>query len=115
MVPPEPPGPTPIPVEGDIQIFEDAECTQYWTGTAKGTLYARVNVSWGFNGGWGDGSDILASGPDDKYPDDPYIIYYNIDWISNEDVDPFPPGTVVSLVNEDPYEVENPVCIFNKP
>lgn len=116
MVPPEPPGPTPIPVEGDVQIFADPECTQYWTGDAKVTLYARINVPWGFDEGWYVLDTISCLAPSTEYPEDTYGIMYYADWVTIEEkLEPFAAGSVVSLNNIDPYEVENPVCIITKP
>ena len=54
------PSPTPvIPVEGDIQVFANPECTEYATGNVN-TVYVRINTPWsGINSGWvvGTGDD----------------------------------------------------------
>lgn len=118
MVPPEPPCPTPIPVEGDVQIFADPECTQYATGAAVETVYARINEPWGFNEEWGvggpSGPELNCVGPTEELPDDAYYVQWFIDWQSDPYSDPFTPGQVVELHNPYPYEMDNPTTVFTK-
>lgn len=119
MVPPEPPGPTPIPVEGDVQIFADPECTTYATGEAVATVYARINVPWGFNGSWNvdgpSGPELDCYGPSEAEPGDDYALIWFVDWGSDFYSTPFTPGQVVELSCEYAYEIENPTTVFTKP
>lgn len=120
MVPPEPPSPTPIPVEGDVQIFANQECTQYATGNEE-TVYARINVPWGYNGGWeiqytGDENSIYCIAPSNDVPNDPYKIGVWVDWESRNFDRPFNPGEVVAVTVRDAViTVQNPTVIFTKP
>lgn len=119
MVPPEPPGPTPIPVEGDVQIFADPECTQYAVGNEL-TVYARVNVPWGVDGDWsidgpGEANTISCGGPTSDYPDDKYYITLWVDWSSADYDQPFNPGQIVPLNTIPGQVVNNPRTVFNKP
>lgn len=63
----------PLPVEGDVQIFDDAACTTYATGVKNpgDKIYARVNVPWGTSS-WqaGSGDDNIAV----AFVDDVYTI-----------------------------------------
>ncbi len=106
----------PIPVEGDVQIFADAECTQYATGTVD-RVYVRVNVPWGFGEGWTDG-ELEARAPDSEFPDDPYWILYDMDIVSNNSHnEPFTAGQVVELNYDapDPIDITDFQKVFSRP
>lgn len=106
----------PIAVEGDVQIFGDQNCLTYWNGEDKETLYARVNVPWDFDGGWYVGNSIICASPTPDDPDDPFSITYSVDWMAEDETVPYTQGEIVPLTcATEPYEVENPVCIFTKP
>lgn len=105
----------PIAVVGDVQIFGDSNCLTYWNGDAKETLYARVNVPWGFNGGWRVPELLDCLAPTTQIPSDPYRIIYSIDWFSEDNEQPYSAGDVVTLTTSDPYEIENPIVVFTKP
>lgn len=101
----------PIPVEGDVQIFADPECTQYATGVVD-KVYARINRPWGFNESCfigNGGNSINLNGPSQEYPDNPYNIFIYSDFISLDKSTPFTAGQVVecSIDTEmaDPYDV----------
>lgn len=117
---PTPPGPTPIPVEGDVQVFADPECTRYPSGEVE-TLYVRINVPWvGLNSGWTVGgpddmsSFFVAYSPNDEYPDDPYNFIVYIDFYSTVD-GPYTAGQVVEAIYPDGYDVTNFQKVFTRP
>lgn len=95
------PTPTPISVEGYIQVFKDAACTEYATGELD-KVYVRVNKNYGF----GDATTYEASGgiifrahtPTSEYPQDTYYLEYRIDvdnYASSQDfTTPFESGDV---------------------
>lgn len=114
------PVPTPIPVEGDVQIFADLECTQYATGVVR-TVYARINVPWvGENSGWiyeGSGNnrfDAYAPGQQHDY----YGCAAYYDFLADDHNTPFEVGQVVSLTlnsSLDPIDVTTYDKVFSKP
>ena len=76
---PTPPGPTPIPVEGDVQVFADPECTRYPSGEVD-MVYVRINVPWGYNDSWyvSDDDEVIlfsAGAPGPSLPDELYTIW----------------------------------------
>lgn len=116
--PPAPP--EPIPVEGDIQIFANPECTEYATGNEY-KVYARINVPWGFNGGWTkhsveQGGNLDCYAPATQAPDDVYSMLLWYDWNATDSQTPYNVGEIVELTASDVgLSVENPVCVFSKP
>lgn len=110
----------PIPVEGDVQIFANPECTEYADGT-KMPVYARVNNPWAFNETWAindnrQGNCIACRAPEDEYPDDPFCILLWMDFTSSNFEKEFTAGQVVEInVNEGVLPVTNPTVIFTKP
>ena len=117
---PTPPGPTPIPVEGDVQVFADPECTRYPSGVVE-TVYVRINVPWvGLNSGWvvGNSEDnfFQAFSPDDDVPDDPYQFSVYIDYNSAED-GPYTAGQVVEAIYINPggLDVTDFQKVFTRP
>ena len=88
---------TPIPVQGDVQIFADEDCTQYPTiGESYTTLYARVNVPWGMNEGWSIIGIFGAEAPSTEYPTEVYMIEFR-DFESENRNTPFETGEVLVL------------------
>ena len=94
-----------IPAEGDVQIFDNPECTRYATGVKNpgDKVYARVNVPWGFDGGWtvGDSSNpgnyLIFATPTTEYPDNLYYIHAWKNFTSGDDTQPFTQGQIVEL------------------
>lgn len=112
------PGPTPIPVEGDVQIFADPECTEYATGSVS-HVYARVNVPWGFGEGWSKGSQTSDSidcmAPDSEDTGAPYAILLWIDFFVDEErITPYEEGEIVALTNPSAVDVTSYTKIFSK-
>lgn len=117
---PTPPGPTPIPVEGDVQVFADPECTRYPSGEVN-TVYVRINVPWvGMNSGWvvGDftdaGSCFVAISPNDENPDDPYVTLVYNDYFSAVE-GPYTAGQVVEAYSPVSNDVTNYQKVFTRP
>lgn len=109
---PSPTPPGPIPVQGDVQIFADAECSSYPSG-ATDTVYARINVPWvGVNSGWSV-PYFEAQAPTTEDPDDNYGIIWLVDFASTID-GPYSVGQVIQLKAVDVFNVVSPF-IFSKP
>lgn len=111
------PTPTPLPVDGDIQIFADPDCLNYPTkGEAYTQLWARINVPWSFNDGWGYPEEINCTGPSIEDPDDPYYVLYIDGFISDEFQEPFTAGDVIALDAGEAVEIPGDAqFIFSKP
>lgn len=116
----EPTPPVPIPVEGDVQVFLDPECTQYATGTVD-TVYVRINVPWnGLDEGWsirggqGFGGYFSAYGPSTESPDDPIEYDLWVDFRPSE-YGPYTEGQVIATVFSDPVDITGFSTIFSKP
>ena len=108
---PTPPGPTPIPVEGEVQIFADPGCTSYPSGVVD-TVYARVNVSWGFEESWGT-PEFAAMGPYTGGESEPYYMLWYSNFASTPQNMPYSVGTVVPLVSsEGAIDVSDFIFIF---
>ena len=89
----------PIPVEGDIQIFADPECTQYATGVVD-KVYVRINSSWGFDeecviGDRNGSNNIALCSPTVRNPNSPYYVQLYADFLSENQSTPFTEGQVV--------------------
>lgn len=117
---PTPPGPTPIPVEGDVQVFADPECTRYPSGEVD-TIYVRINVPWvGLDSGWevGDTGDsstyFLAISPYSDAPDDPYTFMCWVDYFALED-GPYVAGQIVEAKASEAYDVTDFQKVFTRP
>lgn len=117
MVPPEPPGPTPIPVEGDVQIFADPECTRYADGTQL-TVYVRINVPWGYDEAWNVEEGrwfFMAFTP---YEEQFFSIFWT-DWGSQDYAEPFTAGQIVQCETSPGYIFDEPqpdiVTVFTRP
>lgn len=88
-------------MQGDIQLFADELCTAYPNGNPP-VVYARINVPWGFGGGWKDteqGWSLDANAPGASTPDDPYSISMfagNEAYIS-DDIENMQAGLVVQM------------------
>lgn len=113
------PEPTPIPVEGDVQIFADAACTEYATGVVS-KIYARINVPWsGMDSGWAvlgesDGDKFVANGPTNV--DNTYSVNVWVDFQSADSNVPFTAGAVIECTyGSDPFDVTGYTTIFSKP
>lgn len=106
--------PQPIPVEGDVQIFKDAACTEYATGVVN-KVYARVNEPWGENEEWSVSNNFLAAAPSTEYPDDPYRMVYYSDFMSGDFDVPYETGQVIELACEGSIDVTNFNKVFSKP
>ena len=112
-----------ILVEGDVQIFDDPECTKYATGVKNqgDKVYARINVPWGFGEDWSVGqtksSVLICGGPSEKYPEDTYYITLWYDMVSDDYYQPFTVGQVVELnaLFGDVGDVTNYQKVFTKP
>ena len=107
-----------IPVEGDVQVFADPECTEYADGT-KMPVYVRVNVPWVLDGDWQVGSSNTFFGaysPTTQYPEDPFAIRLWEDFASGDKSEPYERGQVVEVTGDEGYlPVSNPTVIFSKP
>lgn len=126
MEPTPEPSPETIPVEGDVQIFADPDCTQYATGIVS-TVYARVNVPWvGVNSGWGiegtaprvQDDSFLAQAPESEEEIlDGYAMIAWIDYFSDSQNNPFEAGQVVELNagSEFVTDVTNFTKVFSRP
>lgn len=112
MVPPEPPGPTPIPVEGDVQIFADPECTTYADGT-QSTVYVRVNNPWTEE--WT--VDVDFGFHNFTAFTNPWACNVWVDWVGvNEQDTPFVAGQIVECFYGDPYtEPQDVQMVFIRP
>ena len=115
------PSPTPIPVSGDVQVFANAECSEYADGT-QSKVYVRINTPWEIGGGWyvGDPSDpgTSFSADVDEYPDvDPdYYFTLWVDFQSELRSTPFQAGQIVEMnLPAQLLPVANPTVIFTKP
>lgn len=116
----EPVPPSPLPVEGDVQVFLDPECTQYATGIVS-TVYVRINVPWiGSGSGWTSGSSLvgvfMAFSPDDEYGSDSYSFSVYTDIVSTVN-GPYSVGQVVpgSVGVGDPIDISGYTTVFSKP
>lgn len=92
-------------------VYSDQNATVLWDGRAQSDLYVRLFRSYGVN----DNSDydgvlgILT--PTTSIPDDPYVILYYADWMSEDSPSPLEPG-VYALHCISPYDVNNPQVLF---
>jgi len=104
-----------------VQIFANPECTEYADGSVA-TVYARINVPWGFNEAWTVGdldqaaSYFSAGGPSSGYQTDPYAITLWENWHSEDSAQPYQVGEVVELTPAGSIvPIDNPTVIFTKP
>jgi len=110
-----------IPVEGDVQIFDDAACTKYATGVkSRGDkVYARINTPWGFGEGWGvdqpESSSIYCLGPNEESPEDSYAINLWFIFTSNDYEQPFTAGQVIELRCPSATDITNYQKVFTGP
>lgn len=112
------PAPTPIAVEGDVQIFNDPLCTEYFNGQSN-ICYARLNNGLVFDGArrWGEESQpatsLQLSAPSEEFPTDGYAItaygYYRKNPYA---AGPYAAGSVHKLLAAEGWPVANPVTIF---
>ena len=113
------PAPSPIPVEGDVQVFLDPECTQYATGEVE-KVYVRINTPWsGVESGWDvtnqTGSVIFSAlSPTTEYPSDPYGFNLWVDF-SAEKAEPYNAGEVVEVGLGSTFDVTGFTTVFSKP
>lgn len=91
----------------------------YADGT-QSTVYARINVPWGFGEGWGVDVGPWSSsfmGPDPDFPNDTYVINLWLDFYSEESTEPYSVGEIVPIgvdaFSEEP--VPDIVTIFSRP
>lgn len=113
--------PTPLPVESEVQVFANPECTEYATGEVD-TVYVRINTPWsGLDSGWAvgqpgdDGSCFVAYSPVTGSPEEAYSFGLWIDFIASTD-GPYTAGQVVEAVNESGVvDVTDYTKIFFKP
>lgn len=107
-------------MQGNIQIFKDAECTEYADGTQL-PVYARINNPWGFNEGWGiedgpAGVQITCGGPSSDNPNNTYYISLWIEFSSEEFNEPFTQGQVLEIDGDTSMlPIANAQVIFSKP
>lgn len=104
-----------------MQIFANPECTEYADGSTA-AVYARVNVPWGFGGGWYDGSPDIpgtrfkALGPSTGLEEDKYIMELWTTLMSRGRNQPFNAGDVVEMFDIGEFQpISNPTVIFSKP
>lgn len=116
----EPVPPSPPPVEGDVQVFLDPECTQYATGLVD-TVYVRINVPWsGIDSGWSNGnySDptklFVAYSPTLENPSDPYDFSLWVDFFATVQ-GPYYAGQVVEATTSGAFDVTGYTTVFSKP
>ena len=113
------PTPTPPAVEGDVQIFADAECSQYATGNVT-KVYARVNNAVGFGEGFdinlgsGHGGKLSVNTPKQGTPDDPYSITAYEVFIGDGPTTGFAAGSVIELESPLETNVTDYVKVFTK-
>lgn len=112
--------PEPMPVEGDVQIFADPECTQYATGEVD-TVYVRINVPWnGLDSGWAVGNSMkpgtcfVANSPTPEDPNDPYAIFVYVDYMSTVE-GPYEAGQVVEAKIDSALDITNFQKVFSRP
>lgn len=111
-----PPGPQPIPVEGDVQIFDDPDCTTYATGEKQpgDKVYARVNVPW--SEGW---EIILKNIKIFEARINPYKIgfYDGIKFLSSESQTSYTAGQIVELTLDyyASQDITDTPKVFTKP
>ena len=101
--------PTPIAVEGAIQVFADENCTRY-AEEGNDTVYVRLNRSFGFGQGkqWGSQADektsLVVVTPSTEDPQNKYQITIYVDYASPE-YDSFDQGQVIAITNST-YPIE---------
>lgn len=84
-------------------------------------VYARINVPWGMNEFWmineGEtGNIIFCQGPEEEYPNDPYVVTLWIDFTSSNYENEFTAGQVIEINGgAKNLPVTDPTVIFRKP
>lgn len=98
--------PIPIAVDGEVQVFNDPLCTEYFSGGDRTECYVRANVGFGLNEGkeWNEGSytnslEIIT--PTTEFPDDEYGVKAYADFLSDKAgaiIGPIEPGNIIKCV-----------------
>lgn len=108
-----------IPVQGDIQIFADRECSAYPTGEVT-QLYARLNTGLNVGGKktWGSyGSPLTylaVTAPSTENPGDPYSVTFAVDFMSGDLEGPIAPGTIVVLQSSSAMDVTGGTFVYTR-
>ena len=106
----------PIAAVGIVQVFNNADCSEYFDGQSN-VCYVRLNNGLDKNGAksWNDGSDntqLMLYAPSDQFPTDPYAINAYVDYGNSNIEGPLPEGSVVRCVASNGTTVSNPKVIF---
>lgn len=103
---------------GDVQVFNDEECTEYFDGQSN-ICYVRLNNGLAFNGAytWGDNQHpntyLGLSAPDDEFPTDGYGITAYVNYRQNPyTAGPYAAGSVHRMAAAEGTTIANPVTEF---
>lgn len=107
-------GNVPIPVDGAVQVFANAECTEYATGTVD-TVYVRLNRAFGMNGikQYSGTGGLFVQTPTTESPSDKYEVVAYFNFHSQEFDTPFVEGQVVECTNTNAVDVSSFDTVFN--
>lgn len=103
---------TPVPVLGQVQVFKNAECTQYADGTET-DIYVRINVNVAtdeqliFGSMQDEGSSCVIYGPTSNPPQNGEIWIW-IDWKGEPQPNEIVAGSIIVAHNEQPYSEPKP-------
>lgn len=105
----------PLPVEGDVQVFADANCLTIPAGNLT-SIFVRVNRPWvGIGSDWRVGNDFIAISPQQQDPEVQYSMSVYVDFIASDQAEPYQQGEVVEIISIDPIDVTGSPNVFSKP